>query len=154
MGGLPETTSRRGLLVGLAVGLPVIAYGVRGMLVDADRIHPAELARWIVGAAVVNDALVVPLAMGAAWLARRITPARAWPPVRSGLLATGVVLLVAWPFVRGYGRDPTIPSLLERNYAVGVAAVIGATWVAVAVWTAVSIAVAIVVRLRRGRRDR
>jgi len=154
MGGLPETTSRRGLLVGLAVGLPVIAYGVRGMLVDTDRTHPAELARWIVGAAVVNDALVVPLAMGAAWLARRITPARAWPPVRSGLLATGVMLLVAWPFVRGYGRDATIPSLLERNYAVGVAAAIGLTWVAVAVWTAVSIAVAIVVRRRRGRRDR
>jgi hypothetical protein len=153
MAGLPETTSRRGLLVGLAVGLPVIAYGMRGMLVDADRTHPAELSRWIVGAAVVNDALVVPVAMGAAWLARRITPARAWPPVRSGLLATGVVLLVAWPFVRGYGRDPTIPSLLERNYAVGVAAVIGATWVAVAVWTAVSIAVAIVLRRRRGRRD-
>jgi hypothetical protein len=154
MGGLPETTSRRGLLVGLAVGLPVIAYGVRGMLVDTDRTHPAELARWIVGAAVVNDALVVPLAMGAAWLARRITPARAWPPIRSGLLATGVMLLVAWPFVRGYGRNATIPSLLERNYAVGVAAAIGVTWVAVAVWTAVSIAVAIVVRRRRGRRDR
>ena len=154
MGGLPETTSRRGLLVGLAVGLPVIAYGVRGMLVDADRTHPAELARWIVGAAVVNDALVVPLAMGAAWLAHRITPARAWPPVRSVLLATGVVLLVAWPFVRGYGRDPTIPSLLDRNYAVGVAAAIGATWIAVAVWIAVSIALAIVVGRRRGRRDR
>jgi hypothetical protein len=154
MAGLPETTSRRGLLVGLAVGLPVIAYGVRGMLVDADRTHPAELARWIVGAAVVNDALVVPLAMGAAWLARRITPARAWPPVRSGLLATGVVLLAAWPFVRGYGRDPTIPSLLERNYAVGTAAAIGATWVAVAMWIAVSIAAAIVVGRRRGRRDR
>jgi hypothetical protein len=154
MAGLPETTSRRGLLVGLAVGLPVIAYGGRGMLVDADRTHPSELARWIVGAAVVNDALVVPLAMGAAWLARRMTPARAWPPMRSGLLATGVVLLVAWPFVRGYGRDPTIPSLLERNYAVGVAAAIGATWIAVAVWIAVSIALAIVVGRRRGRRDR
>ena len=154
MPGLPETTSRRGLLVGLAVGLPVIAYGVRGVVVDADRTHPAELARWIVGAAVVNDALVVPLAMGAAWLARRMTPARAWPPMRSGLLATGVVLLVAWPFVRGYGRDPTIPSLLERNYAVGVTAAIGATWIAVAVWIAVSIAVAIVVGRRRGRRDR
>ena len=121
---------------------------------DADRTQPAELARWIVGAAVVNDALVVPLAMGAAWLARRMTPARAWPPMRSGLLATGVVLLVAWPFVRGYGRDPTIPSLLDRNYAVGVAAAIGATWIAVAVWIAVSIALAIVVGRRRGRRDR
>jgi membrane protein implicated in regulation of membrane protease activity len=74
--------------------------------------------------------------------------------MRSGLLATGVVLLVAWPFVRGYGRDPTIPSLLDRNYAVGVAAAIGATWIAVAVWIAVSIALAIVVGRRRGRRDR
>jgi hypothetical protein len=134
--GLPETTSRRGLLIGLALGLPVIGYGIRGAVVDAADTHPPELARWVVGAALVHDLVVVPLAAAVALLARRFTPPRAWPPVRAGLAATGMLALVAWPFVRGYGRDPTNPSLLPRNYGAGLAAGIGVVWLAVAAWVA------------------
>ncbi|HZA00068.1 MAG TPA: hypothetical protein VE575_15010 [Acidimicrobiales bacterium] len=131
---LPETTSRRGLLVGLALGLPVIGYGVRGALVDAGATHPPELARWIVGTAVVHDLVLVPAALGIAGAARRLTPPRAWPPVRVGLIASGVLGLVAWPFVRGYGDDPTNPSLFPRDYAGGLGAALVVVWLAVALW--------------------
>jgi Na+/melibiose symporter-like transporter len=134
--GLPETTSRRGLLIGLAVGLPVIGYGLRGAIVDATDTHPTELARWVIGAGLVNDLIVVPGAAAAAVLARRLTPPRAWPPVRAGLAATGILVLVGWPFVRGYGNDPTNPSLLPRNYGAGLAAAIGVVWLAIALWIA------------------
>jgi Na+/melibiose symporter-like transporter len=133
---LPETTSRRGLLIGLALGVPVIGYGLRGALVDAGDTHPPELARWVIGAALVHDLVIVPLAAAVALLARRFTPRRAWPPVRAGLAATGIFVAVGWPFVRGYGRDPTNPSLLPRNYGVGLAAAIGVIWLAVAAWVA------------------
>ena len=129
----PDTTSRRGLIVGLVLGLPVVAYGVRGALVDADDTHPAELARWIVGAALVNDLVVVPAVIALGWVARRATPPWAWPPVRTGLTVTGVLGLVAWPFVRGYGRDPTTPSLLARDYGAGLAAAVAVVWLVVAV---------------------
>lgn len=132
-GDLPATTSRRGLLVGLAVGLPVIAFGVRGALVDGARTHPAELARWIVGAAVVNDLVVVPVVLAVGWLARRLVPGDLWPAVRAGLVTTGVLALVGWPFVRAYGADPRNPSLLPRSYGAGLAAAIAAVWVVVAV---------------------
>lgn len=132
-GDLPATTSRRGLLVGLAMGLPVIAFGVRGALVDGARTHPAELARWIVGAAVVNDLVVVPVVFAVGWLARRLVPGDLWPAVRAGLVTTGVLALVGWPFVRGDGADPRNPSLLPRSYGAGLAAAITAVWVVVAV---------------------
>jgi hypothetical protein len=134
--GLPETTSRRGLLIGLALGLPVIGYGLRGAIVDAADTHPAELARWVIGTALIHDLVVVPVAAAVALVVRRYTPARAWPPVRSGLAATAMLALVGWPFVRGYGDDPTNPSLLPRNYGAGLAAAIGVVWLAVATWAA------------------
>jgi hypothetical protein len=133
---LPETTSRRGLLIGLALGLPIIGYGLRGAIVDAADTHPPELARWVIGTAVVHDLVLVPVAAAIALLVHRFTPGRAWPPVRTGLAATGILALVGWPFVRGYGDDPTNPSVLPRNYGAGLAAAAGVVWLAVAAWVA------------------
>ena len=126
------TTSRRGLLVGLALGLPVLALGVRGVLVDAARTHPAELARWVVGSALVADLVAVPAVIVIAGLVRRITPGSWWPTVRAALTVTGSLVLVGWPFVRGYGRDPANPSLLPRDHAGGLAMAVGVVWLAAA----------------------
>jgi hypothetical protein len=135
---LPETTSRRGLVVGLVVGLPVVAYGLRGMLVDADDTHPVDLARWIVGSALVTDLLVIPAVVAVGWLLRRLTPAGAWPAVRGALVTTGVLCLVAWPFLRRYGRDPTNPSLLPRDYGAGLARAVVVVWLVAAAWLLVT----------------
>ena len=90
-------TSTRSLLAGLAVGVPIMAYGVRGALVDAADTHPAELARWIAGAAVVHDAVLIPLVAVAAWGLRRVVPPRWWGPVRAALVTAAVLALVAVP---------------------------------------------------------
>jgi hypothetical protein len=135
-----ETTSTRGLVVGLALGLPIIGYGVRGAVVDADDTQPAQLAAWIVGSGVVDDLVLIPVVLGVGLVARRLVPATAWPAVRAGLIVTGALGLVAWVFVRGYGRDPSIPSLLNRNYAAGLA--VAVVWVVVAVWATVAVTVA------------
>ena len=128
-----DTTSRRGLLAGLAVGVPLIAYGVRGVLVDASDTHPAEMARWLVGVTLVDDLVAVPVALLAGIVGRRATPSWAWPAVRAGLFVTAVLVLVGWPFVRGWGRDPTDPSLLARDYGAGLAVALGVVWTTVAV---------------------
>jgi hypothetical protein len=134
--GLPQTTSRRGLVIGLALGLPVIGYGTRGAIVDAADTHPPELARWVVGTAVAHDLVVVPVAAAIALLARRAVPRWAWPAVRAGLAATGILALVGWPYVRGYGDDSTNPSLLPRDYGAGLLTAVGIVWLAVAIWVA------------------
>lgn len=127
-------TSTRGLLAGLAVGVPVMAYGARGALVDAADTHPAELARWIVGGAVVHDAVLVPLVALAAWGLRRLVPDRWWGPVRAGLVVSGTLCLAAYPFVAGFGRDPRNPSLLPRDYGLGLAGALAVVWLGVAAW--------------------
>ncbi|HLM63340.1 MAG TPA: hypothetical protein VK306_03495 [Acidimicrobiales bacterium] len=40
------------------------------------------------------------------------------------------------PFVRGYGRNAGVPSLLPRNYATGLLAALALTWLLAASWIA------------------
>lgn len=139
----PSATSGRdhagpGRWIGLALGAPIVAWGVRGILRESGRTHPGELARWIVGSALVHDVVVLPVVVTVAVVGRRVVSERAWPLVRWALATTGVVALVSWPFVRGYGRRPSNPSLLPRNYGVGVTVALAMVWLVtlVACWLA------------------
>jgi hypothetical protein len=58
--------------------------------------------------------------------------------------------VVAWPFVRGYGRQPGNPSLLPRNYAAGLAAYLAAIWTVALAIVGIGLAVRAV---RRSRSD-
>lgn len=118
-----------GLWIGLALGLPIIGWGIRGVLSEGARTHPAELGRWIVGSTVVHDAVVLPVVLLVAVTARRLVPVSAWPAVRWALATTGVLALVSWPFVRGYGRRSSNPSLLPRNYTAGTLVAVAAVWI-------------------------
>lgn len=122
------TTSRRGLWLGVALGTPLIGLTALDALTDAGDTHPGELARWIVGSALVVDLVVVPIAL----VGGRLTGQRAW--LRWPLAATGTVALVAWPFVRGYGRSAGNPSLLPRDHTTGVLVAVAAVWAVAAAW--------------------
>lgn len=124
----------RGQLIGLALGLPLLGYGFRGVLVDARQTHPAELGRWLVGSAILHDLVLVPIVLVASVLVTRMTPRWARPPVLWALATSAIIAIYAWPFVRGYGTDPRVPSLLARNYGAGVAAYVAVVVVIAAVW--------------------
>ena len=141
---LPDTSGTDahdgpGRWIGLALGLPVIAWGIHGLLAESRRTHPAELGRWIVGSALVHDAVVLPVVLLVAVVARRLVPAVAWPPVRWALASSGVLVLVSWPFVRGYGRRSSNPSLLPRDYGTGVLIAIGGVWLVAGLLVAVAL---------------
>lgn len=113
-------TGHRGLWAGLVVGVPVMAAGVLGAA-DAPRdTRPAQVIAWAVGLAVALDLVVLPIALGAGRLLR----GRPW--WRWAASTVAVVVVVAWPFARGYGRISTNPSLLPRDYATGTAIAAGA----------------------------
>lgn len=124
------TTSRRGLVIGLVLGVPVMLFGVRSALLDARDTRPVELTRWLIGSAVAHDLVLLPLVGALAWTLRRVVPAPAWPAVRAGAIVAGTLALVAWPYARGYGASAGNPSLLPRDYVLG-PLLVGAATVAV-----------------------
>ena len=134
------TTSRRGLIVGLVLGVPVILFGIRSAILDAHDTHPAELSRWLIGAAAAHDLVLLPVVGVVAWTIRRVMPAPAWPAVRAGAIVAGTLALVSWPYARGYGASAGNPSLLPRDYVGGtllaeaailVVTALAATWAVV-----------------------
>lgn len=119
--------------IGATAGWAIIAYGVRGVLEHHIDTRPAELARFVVGAALVHDLVVVPLVLVVGAVAGRAVRGRWRAPVQAGLIVSGVVVLFSYPLVRGYGRVHNNPSSLPRDYAIGVVVVLVATWAVIAV---------------------
>lgn len=128
----PDGRRGAGSWIGLALGAPLIAYGVRGVLADLPGVQLTSFLRYFVGAAVGHDLVVGPLVCVLAGLVVRRLPRVAVAPVQAALIVTAVVGLVAWPFVRGYGITEGEPSFLSRNYTASVLVIWGVTWVAAA----------------------
>lgn len=118
----------------LVIGWAVIAFGVMGALEDEVFTHPASLARWLAAGLVVHDGVWVPVSLAGAAVIGAVVRGSARAPL-AWALATGAVLTaIAWPFVRGYGRQPGHPSLLPRNYAAGLVAYLGVVAAIALLW--------------------
>ena len=113
-----------------AIGWVVIAGAVIGAFADRRDAQPTVLARWLVGSALLHDLLWLPIvAVVGEVLARAGRGGRVPAAVRWAVATSAVLMLIAWPFVRGYGRNRGNPSLLPRNYAHGLLANVVLTWV-------------------------
>lgn len=131
MSAQPDTTQDRtppGFWVGLVLGAPVVAYGVRGLL---DALPGVQLRSFIVffaGGAIVHDLVIGPVVVGIGWLVSRKLPRPAVAPVQSALIVSAIVGLVSWPFVRGYGITRGEASFLPRDYTASVLTVWALVW--------------------------
>ena len=76
---------------------------------------------WFVGPAVLSDLLLLPIVavIGAA-LTRHLHP---WVrlPAQVALAVIGILTFIALPFLTGLGKQQDNPSLLNRNYPLGLA---------------------------------
>lgn len=133
-----------GFWVGLALGLPLVAFGLRGVLGQFSGPALESFVVYFVGGAALHDLVVAPAVCVVGWLVVRAVPKVALGPVQAALLASGVIGLVSWPLVRGYGITPGEPSFLSRDYVASVLIAWGV------VWTLAAIAVGVrVVNARR-----
>lgn len=117
----------------MALGWTVTTIGLWGLVSDSDKTQPTESVRFVVGAALVHDLLLAPVVILVGWQLAKVVPARARGPVQAALMVSGIVGLFSVPFVRGYGRVSTNPSILPRNYGAGLAVILAAIWVTAAV---------------------
>lgn len=115
-----------------AIGLAVLAYGVAGLLLESERTHPEQWIRWFAGSLIVHDLLLAPLVIAAgSLLVNRVrAPYRA--AVQGALIASGIVTLTTWPFLRGYGLRSDNASVLPNNYALGLSIVVAVMWLVAA----------------------
>lgn len=130
--------------VGLAVGGSVMLYAVWGAVQAFSTSEQAGLARWLLGSALAHDLVLAPIVTVVGLVLARLLPRTARGPVLGAAAISGIVVLVSWPALRGYGLRAANPSILPHDYGRHVAIVLALTW---------SVAVALVaVRLVRERR--
>ena len=141
----PPPTGMKGFWIGLVLGAPLIAYGLRGVLDELPGVQLTSFVQFFVGGALVHDVVLAPAVCVIGWLVLRRVPRVAVAPVQAALLASAVVGLVSWPFVRAYGITPGEPSFLSRNYTASVLVV----WACVWIMAAFAVARRVVIARRR-----
>ncbi|RBY95961.1 hypothetical protein DQ237_12590 [Blastococcus sp. TF02-8] len=98
----------------LLPGFAAVGWGVAGLLAD-DRVPLRPWLTWVVGSALVHDLLLAPLVVLVGALVARVLPGAARPPVVVGLVVSGVLTLVALPFLLDLGTS-TEPGFLPLDY--------------------------------------
>lgn len=111
-----------------AVGWAVIGWGVYGIFSNRLDTRPANLARFVVGGALLHDLLIAPVVILAGVLVARAVPARFRGPIQAALVVSAIVALFAWPLVRGYGLAANNPTSLPHNYGLNLLIVLGVVW--------------------------
>ena len=119
-------------------GLAAVLYGFYGLLTAGSRVPLGSWLTWFVGSALLHDLVIAPVWIGLGWLAARFLPAAARPAVVIGAAVTGVLTLVALPWVLGVGADPANPSFLPRDYGRNLLLVDVGVLVVAALWATVA----------------
>ena len=114
--------------VSAAVGWVLIGVGLRGVFAHRIDTRPANLAKFVVGGALLHDLLIAPLVLLAAVLLVRALPGRSRAPVQAALVVTGAVALFSYPLVRAYGLAAHNPTSLPHNYSLNLLVVLGVVW--------------------------
>lgn len=125
-------------LIGVLVGVPIAAFGLWSAL-TVHSARPIEIFGWAIGSNLVHDLIWAPVMCLIAWGVGQVLPPVTRFPVRWAIGTTAVLWLIAWPFVRGYGRNPAVPSLLNRNYGWGLGVYVGVVWIIAAAWIMISV---------------
>jgi hypothetical protein len=126
-----------GFVAAVVVGWATIGFAAAG-LVQA-KIGPVgalEVAAWVLAGNVAHDVLIAPLVCVIGIGLAQAVPEPGRTPVRSGLVASALVVAVAYPALRGFGRRADNPSILPLDYGTAVLTVLGVIWGLVAVWIA------------------
>jgi len=134
----------RRLLYG--AGAVLIVWGGYGLFTATRHPRPVPWLTFFVGAVALTDFLIAPTVIVIGVLVARLVGFRLRPYVISGLVISGVVLLVAIPLLSGKGLRSDNPSVQPLDYTRGLVITLAAVWAGVAL-------VAVVREWLRDRRD-
>jgi hypothetical protein len=128
--GAREPTSRYGPLfwTSLVVGWTSIVFGLVSAWSHMGPSARTSFVLFLVGAAVVHDAVVAPIAIVVGTLVAGWAPRIARAAISGALIVSATVTLAAWPVVRRYGELADNPSFLPNAAGIGLLVVIAGVW--------------------------
>ena len=134
-----QNESRLPFLIGISIGAPLAVVATYELVSEAGSSGAIAVGRWLVGANLVHDLVIAPSVCLAGWILARIAPRLLRAPIEAAAITSGVLLVVAFPVLRGYGRDqvPGNPTVQPLDYAPATLTVLGAVWAIAAAWTLV-----------------
>jgi hypothetical protein len=124
-----------GLWVGLALGVPLMAYGAWQLVRQISLDRALTVGVWVGGGALVHDALIAPLIILVVWLTGRLLPAPYRNAVRAGVLGTVLIVALGWPALAGYGNHPDNRSIHPLDYGTAVMTAVAVLWAVVVMHT-------------------
>lgn len=132
----------RAFWIALPLGGALMAFGIVGVVSDKGIATSADIGLWLVGADVAHDFVLAPVACVGGALVARVLPRWCRAPVQAALLVTGVLLIVVFPALRGYGRDqvPDNPSVQPLDYTTATLTALAVVWAVATIWAAVRLA--------------
>jgi hypothetical protein len=131
----PEVPGR-GFWIGLALGTPLMLYGVVGLVDQTRWSRSFGVARWFGGGILLHDLVLVPTMIGVVWVIGRATPSPVHTPLRVAVLASALVVAIGWPGLRGYGNRPDNATIHPLDYTSGVLTVLALVWAVALGWSA------------------
>lgn len=118
---------RRARLVLGGLGLVLLVRGVLGTITDPD-IHLVSQAAFLATVLIGHDAVMMPVAIAVGAALARWVPGSVRGPVRAGMFASLMLVVVAFPFVVGAGASADNPSVLPLDYARGLLIALATVW--------------------------
>jgi hypothetical protein len=120
----------------LVPGFAAVGWGALGLLRD-DRVPLPAWLTWFVGSALLNDLVIAPLVIVVGAVLARLLPRPARPPVVVGLVVSGVLTLVALPFILDLTTSLE-PGFLPQDYGRNLLLLIAGVMAVAVVWAVVA----------------
>ena len=125
------------------LGLLAIGYGGLQVLRNWEAASPFGLVAFLIAVVVLDDLILLPLALGVGWVVRRTIPEAGRSSVQGGLVVLAGLVLVGLPFALSPARNGENGTLLTEPY-----------WRNLGLLTAgISVATILVLLARRRRRS-
>ncbi|MDZ4267008.1 MAG: hypothetical protein U1D00_15165 [Mycobacterium sp.] len=121
------------IVAGVAVG----AYGAV-LLWDFSPTVLVRIAVWAAVGVIVHDFVFAPLCAAAGLAGRAVIPVRWQAPTAVAALCSVVLVVLAIPVYNKPGARPDNPTVLDRDYALGLWIAIAAVWICVPLYYVVS----------------
>jgi hypothetical protein len=99
-----------------ALGVLAIAFGGLQVLLNWEAASPFGLAAFLVAVVILDDLILLPLALAVGWVVRRTLPVAARMPAQVALVVLAGIMLVGLPFALSPARNGESATLLTEPY--------------------------------------